>query len=268
MIIDERMKYRIVGLIVIMTFFLIFLPLLVKKNTLKDETSENSSLASSDTVISEDSKASKKPAVIVFKAPETAEVSLDEPSSSESQPLAGTTDILAQKMSAQEAREEPKEVIQNSSAVDEADNEKKSKEAEILPKLKKAETKVVKPSQPASVSAKHKPAAVLPSRKTVPAKAKKVSQPAVSKKTLPVKTSTNVPMQTYCIQVGAFSNAKNAQALVSSLRAKGYPAEITRAGLSKVRVCKKQAYAQALALRGQLEKLLQTKAMMQTIGSA
>lgn len=215
-VMDEKQKHRLVGLAVVVSIGIIFVPAMIKKSSQKLEDNFSVSI--------EMPKKPKAPDVAVkdeealFKTIKVARVKLP--------------DVPAEKQLPQLVQAEPIKIEDEvtRAALQQAKNQV-TREAPVLAVAEVKKPVVVAATKPAPVKIKPVPKVA----------AKPVARPkqitpkvAVKKPLAPVVRKQPQPRQPmYAVQLASFSNLSNAQALVSRLNARGYKASYIRLATSQ-----------------------------------
>lgn len=275
---EDKVKHRIVGAVVIAAFLVILVPALIKKVSWHSETSENKSRI--------ESSMSAIEAPQSFQTSEIAQVSLDNPASQPSpttQMPADTTVIASipepiesQAITA-EGTAQPATATMAATPATPATAVLPTQTSTVAPEPVAASAPmpiaptVITAPPPAPVKAiMVKPVVtkkkVVVMKKTAPLAPVKVIKITTVKKPIVVKNSpVTAGMNNYCLQMGAFANPTNANLLVQRLKAHGFssahsttmtlPSGIT---VHKVSLCKKMTPADVIALRNRLMLLSNT----------
>jgi cell division septation protein DedD len=248
---DDKTKHRIVGIVVVAAFLVILVPALFK-NSFWGESSK----AVEETKYAQDERpvidstgpsASTAPETENFQTSQIAQVSLDEANKSEEQPLALTSESPASVQTPAE----------NTATMDDSPPVASS----AAPAVSREPGKLVQPTATMAPEPVAKPIVVKPAP---PKPTPIVAQP---KPVVPPKPAVKADqkLMNVCFQLGTFSNASNAQSLVSRLKAQGfYTAKTTAVMLSggkqvqRVTYCKTMSHEEMLQARAKLTSLVGT----------
>lgn len=247
LVLDEKLKHRIIGLAVIVSIVAIFAPAVMKKSSQRFENNINMNVRLPERP--GEPRIVKADEEQVFQTVKVAHVDLE--------PGAADPGSLPQLAEAQPIKAIPKsEGIRQTTATQLASlDEVKPVVNPVAPAVSKA-TKQVKAATPA---VKAKVVAKQPARAVVKPAAKK---PVVAKPKPPVPVRQAVRGASYAVQLASFSSQANAQILVNKLQRKGYRGQITRVPgrngtMYKVTVGGARQKADALRLRNQLASAVQ-----------
>lgn len=287
---DDKVKHRIVGAVVIAAFLVILVPALIKKVSWHDDTAENKSMI-----------ASSMPAISTpqpFETAQVAQVSLDNPTAPATTTASLPTDttvntipepVEPQPVITENGTAQPAALTTSATSLpttttttttttvtpEPVASTTSAPEPTPTPTLTSAPV-VTTPSTtplPAPIKAKT-PAPVVTVKKTVAVTKTVPHAPVKVVKTVTVKKAVvikkNPPViaagtNNYCLQMGAFANPENANLLVQRLKMHGFssahsttmtlPSGIT---VHKVSLCKRMTPSEAVALRDRLILLSRT----------
>lgn len=280
LVIDERVKHRLIGLAVILSIAAIFAPAIMKKSNQRIDGNMSVSVELPPKPLQPDVAMTEKNAM--FENVKVAHVELPEvaeeqpaPALAKAEPLSQVKEINYRTVEpvdqnfaqAQEslnvdsenfAREDRPDVVEKTAAVSATIN---TTNVAVVHKIAKAETFPLKIKPKAKVVAKNnkpvKPAAKLVAKpKLSVAKPKPITKPAIK------KTAKNaVPTKgKYAVQLATFTSLRNANSLLSKLRVKGY-----KASFNKVKTSEGIVYKVVV---GQVQKREQAQLLQKKLASA
>lgn len=244
LVMDERVKHRLIGLAVILSIAAIFAPAIIKKSNQRIDDNVSVSVKLPPKPIPP--KVAMPDEQEMFKTVKVAHVEIPDIPKETAGPALAKAESLSQLNDVKEAvgpmvakaKVQPTQVAKQKSTV-------------VAAATKKVTTSTVTPKR-VSVAAKSKPAA-----KSVQVAKSRVQTPIVK--------------DLYAVQLATFSKQKNADALVSKLRSKGYKASYNRVStpqgmVYKVIVGHGRPKDQAKLLQQQLASVMQIKGFIVTTG--
>lgn len=274
LVIDERVKHRLIGLAVILSIGAIFAPAIMKKSNQRLDANVSVSVELPSKPIHPDIVMAEKNAM--FEATKIAHVEL--PEVNDEQPH--TTIAKAEPLSQMNRIEPIKPVVQPVAQVHETAKLESEPLVEEKPQIVKEKPTLVVRTTNVAVVKKIAKAAVFPSEPKPLVLAKNensrepVPVPASAKSAVKVVKSmpkTAVLKNGYAVQLATFTRLKNAASLVSKLKKKGYTANYTKIKTGegmvyKVFVGQVAKREQAELLQKQLVSAVQIKGFIVTTG--
>jgi DedD protein len=256
MVIDERVKHRLIGLAVILSIAAIFAPAIMKKSNQRIDGNINVSLKLPAKPNQPDIEMVEEK--VMFDSAKIAHVELPQQEEKLEQPLAD----LAKAESLSQARVEKQDVAEHIETLALADEEDRVQKPLVQAASNRSDTALVhKIAKAPSLAERPKPKPKVLA-KTGPAK------DAVK----PISKWSNTRVKNgYAVQLATFSQQQNAEALISRLRLKGYRASYnkirTRNGfVFKVLVGQMNKKEQAQVLQRQLATAVQIRGFVVTTG--
>lgn len=263
---NDKVKHRIVGVLVIAIFLVVIVPVFIKNLALHTQKAEEpgmSPIAVVNTTVTP-SAPSTPPVEVqrlepeVFQSSRIAKVSLDHP--------AVPAQPLVHAVKAGEIRPLPQPQPQIVAAVQPVIQPIVQQQNKIIP--------TVPMPVPANTVTSVSAAAPVPvvvvkpvAAPVVPVVQKTAVAPVIAKLAPVSAPTTNT--KNYCVQLGVFSDAANAQRLVNQLHAQSFPSAKAIAitlpnqkTAQRVTVCKAMSPAEAKLAKIQLEKLMHTHVIL------
>lgn len=248
---DDKVKHRIVGVIVIAAFLVIIVPALIKNVSVRDGQPENQRLVSVSSGVSQ-----REPET--FQTSQIAQVSLDHPTETGEMPA---IQPMATSLPAPVAATSSNTLPETSTPVP----------APVVAPAPAQPQPTPAQSQPA-VKQMSKPAAPAPAvtsvKKAAPKTVTVVAKPVVKPVVKPIVAPMTRPIN-FCIQLGTFSSVQNAQALVKRLHANGFYAAksstITLPNgqkMERVTICRAMTRSQAMMMRAHLARMMNTNVIV------
>ncbi|ASQ45762.1 rare lipoprotein A [Legionella clemsonensis] len=244
LVMDERVKHRLIGLAVILSIAAIFAPAIIKKSNQRIDDNVSISVKLPPKPIPP--KVAMPDEQEMFKTVKVAHVELPDVPRESAGPALAKAESLSQL------------------------NDIKEAVGPMVAKAKVEPTRVAKHKPTIVVAATNKltTSTAAPKPTSVVAKNKAAAKPVQMAK---IKPQTSTAKGLYAVQLATFSKQKNADALVSRLRAKGYKASYNRVNMPqgtvyKVIVGQGRPKEQAKILQQQLASVMQIKGFIVTTG--
>ncbi|KTD36372.1 Sporulation domain-containing protein [Legionella nautarum] len=291
LVIDERVKHRLIGLAVILSIAAIFAPAIMKKSNQRIDGNMSVSVElppkplQPDVAMTEKNAMFEKVKVAHVELPEVAEEQ-PAPALAKAEPLSQMKDVnyrtvepVNQNFSLDQeslnvdsenfAREDLPAVVEKTAATPTV----KTTNVAVVHKIAKAETFPLKIKPKAKIVAKNSNKPDKPVVKSVAKPKISVAKPKPITKPVIKKTAKNaVPVKgKYAVQLATFTRLRNADSLISKLRGKGYKASYNKVKTSegivyKVVVGQVQKREQAQLLQKKLASAVQIRGFIVTTG--
>lgn len=241
-VVDDKVKHRIVGVIVIAAFLVIIVPALIKNISVHEDKSAQQELLP------------YKGEMETFQTSQIAQVSLDHPNVPADTTLSASTNAIAQP------------VVTTTTATPVS-----APVESLAPTAKPAPQSTPKPTAKPVPKPVYKPApktVVIKTIRPVPV----AHRPTAVVVTTPARTARIAPSATtVCFQLGTFSNPINAHTLVNRLHENGYASAkatpITLPNGSKVErvsICRAMSRPEALLVKARLARLINSNVILVT----
>ncbi|PJE13367.1 MULTISPECIES: SPOR domain-containing protein [Legionella] len=277
LVIDERVKHRLIGLAVILSIAAIFAPAIMKKSNQRIDGNMSVSVELPPKPLQPDVAMTEKNAM--FENVKVAHVELPEVAEEQPAPALAKAESLSQMKEVNHrtvesvdqnfAQDRDSLQVENLAREDMPDVMEKTAAAQInrtnvavVHKIAKAETFPLKIKPKVKVVAKNNNKPVKPVVKSITkpklsvVKPKPISKPAIkktAKNAFPVKGK-------YAVQLATFTRLRNADSLISKLRGKGYKATYNKVKTSEGIVYK--------VVVGQIQKREQAQLLQKKLASA